>query len=560
MFLGLELCLAAICLALAYTRPPQLKWFFGPFERQLRALAEKRALAVLTVGLVAVGIRLALLPVLPIPVPEIHDEFSHLLLADTLAHGRLANPTHPMWMHFETFHVNWHPTYASMYFPGQGIFLAFGQVVLGNPFWGVWLSCGLMCAAICWALQGWMPPLWALLGGLLAIIRLGTFSYWANSYWGGAVAALGGALVLGAYPRVKSEAKVLYSVLLGTGMVVLALSRPYEGFFYCLPVLIALIVWAFKQRSFSTAVLLKKIAVPGTLILAVGIGWLGYYFWRVTGSPFTTPYRVNIRTYGLVYFPWEKIRQVPSFHHEVMRLFYRGEPVVGVFNFSHQHPFELQFLKALVVWLFYFGPLLTVPWIVWVFTRSRRAYWSSIDPSLRFLLLLGSATYLSIMLTIYAGQPHYAAPLTAALYAATMVVMRDLSNSPAGRWLARSVFLVAGLLFLTVVGSYALNLKPGVTWARIWCSPSFQNLQRAQVKNQLEHMPGQQLAIVRYKPGHDFSYDEWVFNGADIDGSKVIWARDMGEENDELLEYFKNRQAWLVDPDSHPARLFRYVR
>jgi len=110
-----------------------------------------------------------------------------------------------MWVHFETFQVNMVPTYVSKYYPAQGIFLAIGQVVFGHPFWGVLLSSALMCAAICWMLQGWMPPAWALLGGILAVIRLGTFSYWANSYWGGAVAALSGALVLGALPRIKEN-------------------------------------------------------------------------------------------------------------------------------------------------------------------------------------------------------------------------------------------------------------------------------------------------------------------------------------------------------------------
>src|SRR2546430_4471326 len=148
MFLAIELCLTAIAVALAYTYPNIGDSWFSRIEQQLAAFANRRVLSVVAVGLLALGLRLALLPILPIPVPEVHDEYSHLLLADTLAHGRLANPTHPMWIHFESFHINHKPTYASMYNPGPAIFMAAGQVLAGHPFWGVWFTAGVMVAAI----------------------------------------------------------------------------------------------------------------------------------------------------------------------------------------------------------------------------------------------------------------------------------------------------------------------------------------------------------------------------------------------------------------------------
>ncbi|HEY8671010.1 MAG TPA: hypothetical protein VIL63_09235, partial [Terriglobales bacterium] len=275
MILTIE-CVLVVAALVAALMLPQLgeRWFL-PIERSFARLAKRKRISVVAVGLATLILRLVLLPVIPIPDPAIHDEFSYLLAADTFAHGRLANPTHPMWVHFETFHVNQKPTYVSMYYPAQGLFLAAGQMIFRHPYWGVWFSAGLMCAAICWMLQGWLPPLWALLGGLLAVIRLGTYSYWMNSYWGGAVAALGGALVLGALPRIRRHQRLRDSVLMAIGFAILANTRPYESLFFTLPILTWFVIWMRSRNAPPKRILILHVVLPLASLFVATLAAMG---------------------------------------------------------------------------------------------------------------------------------------------------------------------------------------------------------------------------------------------------------------------------------------------
>src|SRR5437868_7563579 len=238
------------------------------FPSWFRSLAGRKMFSVLLPGLLVLSLRPALIPILGIPQPRWHDEFSYLLAADTFAHGRLTNPTPPLWQHFETFHVILQPTYMSTYPPTQGMVLAFGQK-LGEPWIGQLLITAAMCSALCWMLQGWLPPAWALLGGVLAVLRLGILSYWMNGFWSASVVALAGALVTGAVPRLKWRIKVSTALWMTLGLILLANSRPYEGLVLGIATATYLFLWGLGAKHPDQKALLAKLIAPALIALAI---------------------------------------------------------------------------------------------------------------------------------------------------------------------------------------------------------------------------------------------------------------------------------------------------
>lgn len=128
---------------------------FSRLERILAYLARRPVWLMAVTALMPLAIRLLWLPIYPIPEPRIHDEFGHLLIGDTFASGRLANPPDPMREHFETVYVLQEPSYASYYPVGQGVLLGLAQLARVNPWFAIWASVGLMCGALYWMLAGW---------------------------------------------------------------------------------------------------------------------------------------------------------------------------------------------------------------------------------------------------------------------------------------------------------------------------------------------------------------------------------------------------------------------
>jgi len=563
MFFFFEYTLVAILIVATYFLRSFPSGWFQAAEQYLGRLARRRALAVLVVGVLALVTRAALLPNVPVPKPGFHDDFGYLLAADTFAHGRLANPTHPMWIHFESIHINQKPTYMPMYYAAQGLVMALGQVIAGNPWIGVWLSAGAMCAAICWMLQGWLPPGWALLGGLLAVMRLATFTYWVNSYCGGALAAIGGALVLGALPRIKRRRRLGEAVLLGLGLALLANTRPYESLFFGIPVAVAVGAWFLGKERPPWRILISRIVLPMGLLLAVTVAGMAYFFWRVTGSPLRIPYQVNLDTYIAVpYFPWQPLNLKHEYHHLVLERFYLHDSQMDCYYHARRAPFDVLATKVSDIYRFFLGPALALPLVVMLAINPWQFFRKSITGKTGFLVAVCGATFIGLALPIY-FIPHYAAPITAAIYALVLQAMRYLRlwrwrGKRAGLGLVRAIPAICVLLFLLRAVAPQLHIPTPVEWKHTWDSEHYQNLDRAKALAQLEALPGDQLVIVRYNRYHN-SDNEWVYNRADIDTAKIVWARDMGDSgNAELTRYFPQRRVWLAEPDLAPPRLSPY--
>ena len=550
-FIETGLVVAAVALTLLSQRKNTYQRKTSAFlstKSAFSRLARRKTLAILIVGLGTLAIRVALIPVWGVPQPAWHDEFSFLLAADTFAHGRLTNPTHPMWVHFESFHIIQQPTYMSMYPPGQGLVLAVGQM-LGHPWFGELLVTALLCSCVCWMLQGWLSPPWALLGACLVALRVGILSYWMNSYFGTSLPALGGVLVLGALPRLRRRACVGDAILMAVGVAILANARPYEGLVFCTPIALAMLIWIVRQRKFPMSAILWRVVFPMILILGVAGGAMSYYFWRVTGNALVMPYTVNRQTYAVApYFIWQKPRPEPVYHHSVMRDFYvglelrsfeAGETASGFVRRTRN--------KAIWLWVFYLGPVLTLPLLA--FPRLLR------DHRMRLPLYILAAVAVGSLIETWTGI-HYVAPALGLFYLLLMQCLRHLSlwrwrERPLGQGLARAVIAVS-------IAMVVLRVTAVVAGAPIEPPTRKGNPHKEAIIRELQQMPGKELVVVHYEPTHS-PHTEWVYNRADIDAAKVVWARDMGDAgNRELLRYFQDRTAWSVDADDPAAKLEPY--
>jgi len=520
---------------------------FRPWiEPYARRFAVSTRWSMVLLAALPVALRLALVPHHAIPSPMVSDEFSHLLVADTLLHFRLANPTHVMHRFFETYFVLQEPKYSSIYAIGQGLVLATGRVLFGHPWAGVALSVAAFCSLCYWMLRAWTTPAWAFAGGVLAVIQFGPLNQWMNGYWGGAVSAAAGCLVFGALPRLREGGRTRDAAFLGLGLTLQLLTRPYESILLALSVLLFFLPALRKlARALPVVMLVLVPAIALTLLQNK----------QVTGSWIALPYVLSRYQYGVPTTFTFQPNPVP--HRELtveQDLDYKVQVAVHGGDTDTVTDYVSRLLQRVRFYRFFFLPPLYLA-LPFFFARLRE---------FRFAWVVGALLIFALGANIYPYfYPHYIAAITCLCVLVSVAGLERLSRlsirgRPAGMDAAVLILFLCGAHFLFWYGlhvfdnaEFSVALRQFETWDLInHDDPEG----RIAIHAQLAKAPGKQLVFVRYWPKHLFQ--EWVHNEADIDAARIVWARDLGAAEDESLRrYYPDRTVWLLEPDARPPRL-----
>lgn len=479
-----------------------------------RYLANRPVLCMLLLAALTVVLRLALLPRHPVPTPRVADDFSYLLLGDTLAHFRLANPEHPMRRFFEGVFVLQQPSWSSIYPLGQGLALAAGELLFRLPWTGVVLSIAGLCALCYWMLRAWVSPAWALAGGLLAVAAFGPLCSWMNNYWGGAVSGIAGCLVFGALPRLRKLARTRDAVLLGLGLGLQLLTRPFE-FLVLVPIVLLFLV---PIRSLAIAALVLMPAFGLTLLQNK----------RVTGSWTTLPYQLSRYQYGVP--TTFSFQPNPAPHRALtveQQIDYEAQTAAhNDRGYFHRLGERVQFFR-----FFFLPPLyLVLPAFLLALRESR------------FILVVAAIAVVWLADGSYPYfYPHYVAVVAPLFILVSVKGLEQLSRFRIGVQAASLILMLCFAHFAWSYGAAALERENDPEG-------------RIAINRQLEQASGKQLVFVRYWPRH--GPHEWIQNAADIDNARVVWAIDLGAQEDQTLRrYYPDRHAWLLEPDARPPRL-----
>jgi hypothetical protein len=397
-------------------------------------------------------------------------------------------------------------------------------------------------------LRAWISPGWALAGGLLAGIQFGPLNQWMNSFWGGAVSACAGCLVFGALPRLSERRNERRNaLLLGAGLALQILTRPFES-----------VLLLLSAGAFLLIARIGRRAWPALIPVALALGLTLLHDHDVTGSWSTLPYALSRYQYGVP--ATFTIQPNPQPHRELTReqqLDYEMQSAVHGPGTDRLSTYAARWAGRVRYYRFFLlAPLyLALPFAIRRLSEVRFA-WAAATV---ILFSLGTNLYPYF-------YSHYVAAIACLVLLFALAGLQRLSAITVR---GQTVGQEAALLLIALAAAhfafwYGLHLFASdrilhdavqyETWDAI---NSGDPEGRLAIRRQLIMTPGKHLVFVHYSPRHRF--EELVHNDADIDHSRIVWARDLGpDENAKLTAYYSDRKAWLLEPDSRPPHLMTY--
>jgi hypothetical protein len=319
-------------------------------------------------------------------------------------------------------------------------------------------------------------------------------------------------------------------VILALGLAILANSRPFEGLVVSLPAALVLVAWVLGKGRPAIRVTMFHVVLPALIVLFLAAVLMGINNYCVTGNVFVLPYQA-----------YEAQRNQTHLTPDIVKTLH----LQSVSDFV-----QLVCRRCNRAWFFYIGLLLTVPLAVLPWRRDRWTWFALSTCGLFLAAIILFETYF---------LPHYVAPVAGLMLILVLQGMRQMRTwhrhgKATGQFLVRALLLCMVISFLLMRWlQYEWVLNDWYRTPRPW------NFYRAQIRSQLEEEGGIHLVMVRYAPKHNWN-NEWVYNEADIDASKVVWSHDLDEsQNRNLLAYFNDRRVWTVEADEKPPTLIPYT-
>jgi hypothetical protein len=354
--------------------------------------------------------------------------------------------------------------------------------------------------------------------------------------------------VFGALPRLR-EGRTRDAVWLGLGVALTLLTRPYES------ILLIVSVLAYFAPALHRRDELRKLArtMPvAVLVVIPAIALTLVQNWQVTGSWTTLPYMLSRYQYGVPTtftfqsnpVPHQQLTPEQQLEYK-MQAAYHGRDADTIQRYLGRLEYRVRFYR-----FFFLAPLYLALPAFFAAAREWRFGWVALTLG---VFALGANFYPFFF-------PHYIAAAACLFVLVAVTGLERLSRLtlrgwPAGQEAARLLLLVSTAHFVFWYGAHVID-QPSVIDYETWDAVNHRDPHgRAAVQNQLAQASGKQLVFVRYWPQHIFQ-NEWVYNEADIDRARVVWARDLGStENEKLRRYFSDRTVWLLEPDARPPKL-----